>query len=244
MADLPSFRPRGLIGRVLQGGGVAPDNGFLQWLDLVLRRSNSLESQRPPTGSLISTLASAEPADGEWKLCNGQALKKADYPDLFAIIGTTFGSTSTTFSLPNAQDLILMGAGGAVSLKGAAGALTQTLTTANMPAHTHGITDPGHTHTFTGTPHGHTITDPGHTHADQTGNTNTESVTSGSDAAVPRHNATGPTSSEQTGITVNDATAGGTNSTETTGITVNSAGSGEAFSILPPVLGVNFLIKT
>ncbi|MDC0657047.1 tail fiber protein [Leisingera sp. SS27] len=259
MADLPSFRPRGLIGRVNRDGGVSPDQGFLQWLDLVLRRTNAQENQRPPTGTLICTLASAEPDDGEWKLCDGQSLSVSDYPDLFAVIGYTFGGAGASFSLPNAQDLIMMGAGGAASLMGTAGALTQTLTTANMPAHSHGITDPGHTHTFTGTPHNHTVTDPGHDHTvTDPGHTHSVDEAAGAADAATGADVTSATGggtsgsattgvtvdSASTGVTVGNATAGGTNSTATTGITVNSAGSGNAFSILPPVLGVNWLIKT
>ncbi|WP_052272271.1 phage tail protein [Leisingera sp. ANG-M7] len=240
MAKLPSFRPRQLIGYVV-GNEVLPDIRFLRFLDQLLNQTNTQEGQRPPTGSLLPTLASTEPSDGQWLLCNGQSISTTSYPELFAIIGYTFGGSGASFSLPDAEDLILMGAGGAASLLGTAGALTQTLSAANMPAHTHGITDPGHTHTFTGTPHNHTITDPGHTHSvDQAAGA--ADAATGSD--VTSATGGGTTGSSTTGVTVNNATAGGTNASATTGISVDSAGSGTAFSILPPVLGVNFLIKT
>jgi polyhydroxyalkanoate synthesis regulator phasin len=41
-----------------------------------------------------------------WLLCNHQAVSKAQYPELFSVVGTTFGSDSTTFNLPQPFDII------------------------------------------------------------------------------------------------------------------------------------------
>lgn len=35
-----------------------------------------------------------------WLECNGASVPKAQYPELFAVIGTTFGSTTDNFTLP------------------------------------------------------------------------------------------------------------------------------------------------
>lgn len=35
-----------------------------------------------------------------WLECNGASVAKADYPDLYAIIGDTYGATTSNFTLP------------------------------------------------------------------------------------------------------------------------------------------------
>nr|DAU57529.1 MAG TPA: Baseplate wedge protein [Caudoviricetes sp.] len=54
-----------------------------------------------PSGSILYTASTAVP-DG-WLLCNGLAVPRDEYPDLFAAIGTTYGSGNgaTTFNLPD-----------------------------------------------------------------------------------------------------------------------------------------------
>ena len=44
-------------------------------------------------------------------LCDGSSLKQSDYPDLFNVIGTMYGSGdgTDTFSLPNLQDKVALG---------------------------------------------------------------------------------------------------------------------------------------
>lgn len=48
-----------------------------------------------------------------WLLCQGQAISRTEYADLFAVIGTNFGSGdgSTTFNLPDLRGEFLRGAG-------------------------------------------------------------------------------------------------------------------------------------
>lgn len=48
-----------------------------------------------------------------WLLCNGQAISRTDYADLFAVIGTAFGSGdgSTTFNVPDFRESVPKGAG-------------------------------------------------------------------------------------------------------------------------------------
>lgn len=49
-----------------------------------------------------------------WLLCNGQEISRADYPDLFKIIGINFGSGNgtTTFNVPDYRGKFLRGLGG------------------------------------------------------------------------------------------------------------------------------------
>lgn len=91
-----------------------------------------------------------------WLACGGQAVSRATYAGLFAAISTTFGAGdgSTTFNLPDmrgrapfgkddmggvaANRLTSGGSGVAGATLGAAGGgETVTLTTAQIPSHTH-----------------------------------------------------------------------------------------------------------
>jgi microcystin-dependent protein len=216
--------------------GVYPSERFSRWLDELLRRVNDISVEYQPVGAIVATVAEDEPQSG-WLFCNGQAVSKSEYNDLYQIIGNTFGETALTFNLPDLSDRFLVGAD-TIARMATGGAATVTLAEANLPAHNHGVTDPGHTHTFTGIAHNHGITDPGHVHTAVTQDT---TGTSGSDNVGA---SSGDTASATTGVTVDNATAGGTNSTETTGITTNNTGGGTAFDITPPALGVNWLIKT
>lgn len=51
---------------------------------------------------------------GHWFLCNGQALSRETYSELYAIIGTNFGAGDgvTTFNLPDYRGKFLRGLGG------------------------------------------------------------------------------------------------------------------------------------
>jgi len=81
-----------------------------------------------------------------WQLCDGTQLNRTSESALFAVIGTTFGvgNGSTTFHVPNFQGRLPIGVGtssatGATAwaLAEAGGEETHTLTTAEMPAHSH-----------------------------------------------------------------------------------------------------------
>lgn len=95
-----------------------------------------------PPGSVILFGGSTIPAG--WLECDGSAVSRTTYADLFSVIGTTWGSGngSSTFNVPDLRGRAPIGAGqgsGLTSrtLGGTGGAETHTLTTNEMPAHTH-----------------------------------------------------------------------------------------------------------
>ena len=47
----------------------------------------------------------------QWRKCDGQALLKTDFPDLFALIGSTFGGDTTHFNLPDLRGRTIVDAG-------------------------------------------------------------------------------------------------------------------------------------
>jgi microcystin-dependent protein len=97
----------------------------------------------------------------------GQAISRTTFADLFAVLGTAYGAGdgSTTFNVPDLRGRITAGqdnmggsaanritvAGGnfdGTVLGGSGGLQNHTQSTAEVGVHTHGITDPGHTHTY------------------------------------------------------------------------------------------------
>ena len=83
-----------------------------------------------------------------FKDCDGSALLIADYPELWGVIGATYGTDGVTFNLPDYKDNLMMGAGGSiVGVVGSiAGSSSIQLSEANIPLLSHSITDAGHTH--------------------------------------------------------------------------------------------------
>ena len=82
-------------------------------------------------------------APKNWAYCNGATIAIASNTALFSILGTTYGGNGTTnFQLPNLQSRVCIGAGQGPGLQNYAlgqmsGAESVTLTTAQIPAHTH-----------------------------------------------------------------------------------------------------------
>ena len=161
------------------------------------------------------------------------------YDNLYGIIGTTSASGATiptglislwygsigsipsgwylcdgSNGTPDLRDRFVVGAGSSYSVSATGGSTTHTITTSEMPSHTHTATS--------------VVTDPGHFHtgAYLSGGQNTGSASPPAVAAVN----TQPTSTKTTGITVattNDAT-----------------GSGTAFSILNPYYALAYIMKS
>jgi microcystin-dependent protein len=97
--------------------------------------------------------------------CNGQAVSRTTYVDLFTALGTTYGAgdASTTFNVPDMRDEFIRGKSDTRALG--------NKQAGSFASHVHPLTDPGHTHGASQTvhghvlnAHGHAITDPGHAH--------------------------------------------------------------------------------
>ena len=97
-----------------------------------------------PTGSVMAFAGDVEPVG--WKFCDGSTLNRTTYSDLFNVIGTTYGSSnSTNFYLPDLRQRIPVGLGVNTpdytydTLGTTGGDETVTLTTNEIPAHTHDV---------------------------------------------------------------------------------------------------------
>jgi len=101
------------------------------------------------------TAPTATTNGGTWLICNGATLVRATYPDLHTLITNTYGTypDGDTFLLPDLRSRVPVGYN-TDSLSGrstraiaaVAGTETHTLLDAEIPKHTHPITDNGHIH--------------------------------------------------------------------------------------------------
>lgn len=100
------------------------------------------------TGTIISYGSNTAPTG--FLDCDGSAVSRTTYASLFSVIGTTYGTGdgSTTFNLPDLQDKVAYGKSSSVAIGNTGGSSTQTpsgtvtvanhtLTTSQIPAHTH-----------------------------------------------------------------------------------------------------------
>ena len=103
-----------------------------------------------------------------WALCDGQLLPIAQYSALFSILGTTYvGDGRTSFALPDVRGRVLIHKGSGPGLTprnlGAkSGVENVTLTSAQMPSHSHTLVASSGPATETN-PTGNTLASPGRT---------------------------------------------------------------------------------
>jgi len=226
-----------------------------------------------PSGAITAYGGAAAPSG--YLLCDGSLVSRTVYSALFTAIGTNYGAGdgSTTFALPNLKGRVAVGFDSTQvefdAFTDNVGVKTVTLTSAEMPSHSHTtssrtwtqstgsgtLTDPGHIHTgstdFTNAAHTHSFqvkqkSDAAMTHNGSTtlaaGGTNaTSEITLNTSAATAGidHNHTLNMASAVTGITVASVTVTGSFT-----LTVDNTGGGGAHNNLQPYTVVNYIIKT
>ena len=199
-----------------------------------------------PVGAISQWLGSTEPTSSGWKYCNGQAISRTTFSELFSQLGTSYGAGdgSTTFNLPNFIDRVAIGSDSTYTLGGVGGSATQNIShTHTLGAHIHNTTS-------------HTHTGPSHTHGASAlgvfGNTGGPSALdglgNGGGTSTPStshtHNqgtldVTGTTDADGTGATGSAAPDTSTPSPDATG-----SGGSSSVSVVQPYLAVRFIIYT
>ena len=95
-----------------------------------------------PIGA-IEAFAGSNPPSG-WLICDGKVISKDTYPDLFNVIGYTYGGSGTAFQVPDLRGNVVVGYksddSGFNSLGKTGGEKTHRLTEAEMPSHKHPVT--------------------------------------------------------------------------------------------------------
>ena len=98
-------------------------------------------AQSAPVGAMF--IWPAETAPAGWFVCRGQSIARATYPELFALIGTTYGSVDgASFNLPNLSRRVPRGKLAGDAMGDTGGAESVDLTDAMVPlrSHSHAIT--------------------------------------------------------------------------------------------------------
>jgi microcystin-dependent protein len=204
-----------------------------------------------PVGTIVMYGGTVAPAG--WLLCDGSAVNRTTYSELFGVLGTTFGSgdTVSTFNLPDLEDRIPLGPGSR-ALGNTGGAERVALTTAQLPSHSHGLNNHTHTtpnHTHTGSTSGGAHNHPADLDVHTTDTAHAHTGLSAASAAPGSGGTTNPGSGGIVGSTgsehvhsVSITSGGGGTSGAASGSTATT-GSGETHENMPPYLVVNFIIK-
>lgn len=115
------------ITNAIKGGGVELDRNDLSQLNKSIDNRiqivvDNIEStlskitdkiaqvETTPPGAVMP-FAGANPPSKYWLMCDGRAVSRTSYSELFAAIGTTYGSGngSTTFNLPDLRGVVIRG---------------------------------------------------------------------------------------------------------------------------------------
>jgi len=89
-----------------------------------------------PVGSIVSFAGDTAPEG--WIIADGSMVLQSEFPDLYAVLGTTFGpAVGGYFTLPNLSARFPLGKSGSYPLGAIGGETSHTLTTAELPPHHH-----------------------------------------------------------------------------------------------------------
>jgi len=130
-------------------GALSPQQTAAFFQDMLADFSRAADRTCRLIGEIVPYAGSTPPI-ADWLFCDGSSLLRSDFPDLFAVIGTVYGSAdSSHFSIPDLRGRVPVGVGTGSGLSPRAlgdsfGEEGHQLTVAELASHTH--TDAGHSH--------------------------------------------------------------------------------------------------
>lgn len=150
-----------------------------------------------PPGTLKPFAGAAAPTG--WLLCDGTAVSRTTYADLFAALGTAYGvgDGASTFNLPDLRGRVPVGKGTHTDVD-TLGKSDGAAVGDRRPKHKHTVNDPGHAHQY----------DNPTLNASSWPNGDIQSVNPGTqgDQSNTRYNGQTGTQSASTGVTVGPQT--------------------------------------
>ncbi|OSI66490.1 phage tail protein [Bradyrhizobium canariense] len=165
-----------------------------------------------PIGGMIDFIGPTAP-NSTFVLPFGQAISRTTYATLYSMVGTTYGGGdgTTTFNVPDLRGRVVAGAdgmggslAGRLNAAGISGAMNGAGIGAVGGEQAHALSTPELA------PHSHanTLSDPGHSHTDHM---NVSFGASGSTFGIAGQVSSSATSTNTTGISINNASAGSGN---------------------------------
>lgn len=223
-ARRPKAPRRGELGYNVQLGGYEFYTGSA-WKLL----GDDIVASSIPAGTVQMWAGASGSVPSGWLLCDGATYTNAAYPDLAAVLGTTYGGTAgSNFKVPNFTDRSPVGTSGTKARGATGGSATKTLVEANLPPHAHTI---NHNH-------GSTSYDGAHRHEIQL-----DSTEGGGVASVRRGR-----NDPDLGTFVNPIKDVASNHSHAipnyTGNSGNGSGTSTPFDVMNPWASIYFIIKT
>ena len=173
--------------------------------------------------------------------CDGAAVSRSTYSALFALIGTTHGAGdgSSTFNLPNFQNRMAIGKSGTYGLGTTGGATTATATISGSVS----VTVNNHTLTTAEIPsHSHFVSNSGNGFPNDVQSNGALTMTSRSNGGAGNNDYILYGVSAQANQSPSQSIGGGQGHSHTASGSFGSAQ--DTFSVLNPYISINFIIKT
>ena len=198
------------------------------------------------TGSIVMFAGSVAPQG--WLLCDGSAVSRSQYSDLFGVVDTTYGEGdgSSTFNVPDLRGRVMIGASNSHPVASHGGEETHSLIENELPQHSHSVPQHGHANgiTITTPVLSHTITQAAFTY-------NSPSSPASVGSGTIRNAYSGKTSTVATFSTevgIGNHTAADCSVTgsidDCDAFDTDTAGVGESHDNMQPFITMNYIIYT